>query len=168
MKDHIAYLKYVIRHKWFVLHACQKWDVPLWRGIVHDWTKFLPREWFPYVRAFYNPDGSKRDTRTDSGTLDSNKVAEDFALAWLHHQKSNPHHWQYWLLVNDEDGIAPLKMPEVYVREMLADWEGAGRAITGTGNPAGWFIRQAGKIILHPETDHLVQELLGVAPTRCE
>ena len=28
-------------------------------------------------------------------------VRENFEKAWLLHQKRNPHHWQYWLLVND-------------------------------------------------------------------
>lgn len=28
-------------------------------------------------------------------------VKEAFDLAWLKHQKRNPHHWQYWLLIND-------------------------------------------------------------------
>ena len=27
--------------------------VPLWQAIIHDWTKFLPCEWFPYVQRFY-------------------------------------------------------------------------------------------------------------------
>jgi len=49
---HLAYLRYVLRHKWFVLLAC--WRAGLyWRGIVHDWHKFLPSEWFPYVEHFH-------------------------------------------------------------------------------------------------------------------
>ncbi len=53
MNKHWQYLKYVVRHKWFVLGAGRKLGVPLHRLILHDWTKFLPREWFPYVNEFY-------------------------------------------------------------------------------------------------------------------
>jgi hypothetical protein len=30
------------------------------------------------------------------------KVQEQFDIAWLHHQKRNSHHWQYWLLSPDQ------------------------------------------------------------------
>lgn len=52
IKANWNYLKYVVRHKWFVFWACRALGVPLWQSIVHDWTKFLPSEWFPYVRYF--------------------------------------------------------------------------------------------------------------------
>jgi hypothetical protein len=160
MKAHIEYLKYVLRHKWFVFVACANLGVPFWQAVIHDLSKFEPVEWFPYVHAFYNPDGSKRVTKTDSGTLDSNKVAADFSAAWNHHQKVNPHHWQYWVLINDEDGMVPLEMPAVFVLEMLADWDGAGRAITGKSDPAGWYRKNGYKMILHDKTRLLVSQLL--------
>lgn len=160
MKAHFRYFSYVMRHKWFVFLACRRLGVPLWQSIIHDWTKFLPSEWISYVRAFYNPDGSKRDTRTDSGTLDSSKVADEFSRAWLHHQKSNPHHWQYWVLINDEDGISALRMPTEYVYEMVADWDGAGRAITGKSDPTSWYNRNGEKMIMHNETRATVVHIL--------
>ena len=49
-------------------------------------------------------------------------------FAWLHHIHRNPHHWEYWVLVQPTDtpadyhsGRIPLTMPEGYVREMVAD-----------------------------------------------
>ena len=160
MKAHVEYLKYVLRHKWFVFLACMKLGVPLRAAIIHDWSKFSAAEWAPYVHAFYNPDGSKRTTRTDSGTLDGNKVAADFSAAWNHHQKTNPHHWQYWVLINDEDGMTALEMPVVFVLEMLADWDGAGRAITGKSDPASWYQKNGSKMIFHKNTRELVEALL--------
>jgi hypothetical protein len=157
---HLQYLLYVLRHKWFVFLACRRLHVPLWRAIIHDWTKFLPSEWFPYVRSFYNPDGSKRETRTDDGTLDSSTVAQEFAAAWLHHQKYNPHHWQYWVVINDEDGTVALPMPTVYIREMVADWDGAGRAITGKSDPVGWYRRNGHKMIMHKSTRFVLENIL--------
>jgi hypothetical protein len=160
MRAHIAYLNYVIRHKWFVFLACRKWGVPLWRAIIHDWTKFTPAEWGPYVHAFYNADGSKKDPKRENTTLEVSKLGDAFRVAWNSHQKRNPHHWQYWVLINDEDGIQHLPMPETYIREMLADWEGAGQAITGKADPKGWYLRNGSRMLMHNDTRLTVEWLL--------
>lgn len=152
MRGHLAYLRYVLRHKWFVMLACLGGRASLWRGLLHDLSKFLPSEWSAYVHTFYKPDGSKRYVETN-----------DFALAWNHHQKRNRHHWQYWLLTWDRGETVALKMPERYTREMVADWRGAGRAISGSRDPAGWYLKNRDKIMLHPETRALVERLLRVA-----
>ena len=55
--NHINYLKYVMRHKWYVFLACMRFKVNLWQAISHDWTKFTPSEWFPYVHTFYKKMG---------------------------------------------------------------------------------------------------------------
>jgi len=52
-------------------------------------------------------------------------------------------------------------MPEKYVREMLADWDGAGRAITGKSDPGAWYDRNGAKMILHPKTRAGVKFLLA-------
>jgi len=88
---HLRYLKYVLRHKWFVFIECFRLGIP-WRGLVHDLSKFRPSEWFPYVEKFY---GGWKDINS------SHPVNQAFDKAWLLHQKRNPHHWQYWLLMND-------------------------------------------------------------------
>src|SRR5688572_9099157 len=100
MRRHWAYLKYVLRHKWFVFQECLKLGVPLWIAIVHDWDTFLPDEWLPYARTFYKPDGSKQYVESI-----------DFALAWKQHQHRNKHHWQYWCNV---DGI-PLYLTMIMI-----------------------------------------------------
>ncbi len=160
MRAHINYFLYVIRHKYFVFLACMKLGVPLWQAVVHDWTKFLPSEWFPYVRSFYNPDGSKKNVKTNAGTIDKSKTAADFSEAWNQHQKFNKHHWQYWLLINDEDGIVPLEIPHHYLLELLADWDGAGRAVTGKSDPGGWYTRNANKMIMHRNSRYWLMLLL--------
>lgn len=152
MRRHIQYLKYVVQHKWFVFLGCLKMGVPLWIAIFHDWDKFLPDEWIPYAHTFYNKDGSK-----------TYKEYPDFALAWNYHQKRNKHHWQYWILTWDRGESEALPMPELYVREMLADWIGAGRAITGESNPEKWYEDNKQKMILHPETRILIERLMPVA-----
>ena len=123
VKAHLRYGSYVARHKWFVLRAGLKTKAPLWRLLIHDWSKMTPAEWGPYVRSFYGP-----QPRTDAA-----KCA--FNAAWLHHQHHNPHHWQHWLLREDRGDLKMLAMPERFVREMVADWMGAGRAIGGLLQP---------------------------------
>lgn len=149
MRAHLAYLQYVLRHKWFVFLACWDLHVPLWRALVHDWTKFLPSEWGAYVHTFYAPDGSFRY-----------EESLDFARAWNLHQKRNKHHWQAWLLTWDRGETVPLEMPLTYVREMLADWIGAGRAITGKNETPAWYQKNRANIQLHPQTRQLVEFLL--------
>lgn len=45
-----------------------------------------------------------------------------------------------------------LEMPEKYRLEMLADWEGAGRAMSGRRDWVPWFRANQDKILLHPST----------------
>jgi Family of unknown function (DUF5662) len=149
MKAHISYLNYVMRHKWFVFLACIHCQVGLWRALIHDWSKFMPVEWGPYVRSFYNRDGGKRDWKTRDPW-----EKMEFDNAWNHHQKVNKHHWQYWLLTNDSDEpkVKPLPMPDKYIREMIADWWGAGRAITGVWDAWAWYQKNKDRIILEEST----------------
>ena len=73
MKKYLKYFNYVIKHKWFVFLECWKAGI-IWQGIVHDLSKLLPSEFFPYSIYFYG--NSKND--------------KEFDNAWLLHQKRNP------------------------------------------------------------------------------
>ena len=148
MKPHLQYASYVARHKWFVFRAGLKTRAPLWRLLIHDWSKFTPAEWFPYVRSFYGGE------RTPAVRL-------AFDAAWLHHQHRNPHHWQHWLLREDDGDTKALRMPEPLVREMVADWMGAGRAITGRWEVGVWYAANAEKIVMHPEVRAQVEGLIA-------
>lgn len=156
-KRHIAYLRYLIKHKWFVLQACREMEVPLWRGIIHDFSKFYPSEWLPYARNFFNRDGGRRSYKDRTG------VDQDlFTRAWNMHQKRNKHHWQYWVLTKDDGGFESLPMPDVYVREMVADWIGAGLAITGKRDVTEWYMKNKDKMLLHDSTRLSVHIYLGL------
>jgi hypothetical protein len=120
----------------------------LWRGLVHDLSKFLPSEWTPYVHAFYAPDGSSRYMETP-----------EFNRAWLLHQHRNPHHWQHWCLRMDCGYVAVLEMPREFAREMVADWIGAGMA-QGKPDTLAWYEQNADKMLLHPNTREMAEGLL--------
>ena len=149
MKRHVNYLKYVIRHKWFVFIASRKVKCSLFRALVHDLSKFLPSEWFPYAWTFYRQDGSKRYCPTP-----------EFDMAWNHHQKRNKHHYQYYILQEDSGDVKVLKIPVKYVKEMVADWMGAGKAITGKWEVKEWYKKNKNKMVMHNESRHLVEQIL--------
>lgn len=77
----------------------------------HDRSKDTVAEYKPYDDYFY-------------GKNKSYKVVQDFNRAWLHHIHRNPHHWQYWVLINDEpgEGMDILEMDYDYIVEMICDW----------------------------------------------
>jgi transposase len=147
MKKHLQYLSYLLRHKWWVFVAGMKlgirpWNHPqiFWRLVKHDWTKFLPSEWLPYVTSFYS--GCKWEDLPQ-------QTREAFDIAWNHHQKRNDHHWQYWVLTND-DGTEELLIPSINaIVEMACDWAGAGRAIHGRWDAMDWYLQNQGKIKLN-------------------
>lgn len=193
MRSYLLYLRQVLRHKWYVFWECCKLGIPL-LGIVHDSSKFLPSEFFPYARWFYGPHikvtiGSPNhfkhgDVLTACGQgpepvllvvveegstieLLPKKMRDDFDVAWLHHQKQNRHHWQYWHLYQDEDPDKVLPMPDRYRKEMLADWHGAGIAYTGKNNTLEWYAKRREKMkqVLHRETRKWIEQQLNYAHT---
>ena len=168
MKKHFKYLNYVIKHKWFVLMASIKIRSSIYRAIVHDLSKFLPSEWFPYVEYFYgrehksyNDFSSAIKYEFDCWKISKEGIEESFSYAWLYHQHRNKHHWQYWLLKEDSGKLILLEMPKKYVLEMIADWMGAGRAIKGKWEVKEWFYSNKGNILLHPNTKEYVESIIN-------
>lgn len=168
MKKHLKYLRYVVRHKWFVLLACIEHGI-LWRGLVHDWSKFLPSEWFAYAEFFYGRGAhlnhKKRRTQylTPDELLELEKIQRAFDHAWLKHQHRSPHHWQHHILREDSGNVKLLEMSLDEATEMVCDWIGAGRAITGKeGTTVDWYLRNRAHMALGYRTRVLVEDLLGV------
>lgn len=158
MRAFRGYARYVLRHKWFVfLGACQL-GIP-WLGLIHDLSKLRSDEWRPYQQFFYGRGAPPRCDKvgyykpTDTGDA-------AFDRAWFLHQKRNKHHWQWWVMPLDDGGDKALPMPERYRREMLADWQGAGRA-QGKPDTLAWYSAHREQIRLHPETRQWVEERLG-------
>lgn len=75
----------------------------------HDESKFSPEEYDAYDAYFY-------------GTNKTFMVVENFNKAWLHHIHNNPHHWQHWVLLQDEGTVVCVDMPMNYIIEMICDW----------------------------------------------
>ncbi len=154
---YLKYLRYILRHKWYVAAACFQQNL-FWQGLLHDMSKFLPSEFFPYANYFYGSKPNDRDkNQYRKSTTTSDKV---FDLAWLSHQKRNRHHWQWWVLPEDDGGTKLLEMPTQYLMEMLCDWHGAGKAVGRTFSDFRWWTENKSKIQLHPTTKANVEEIL--------
>lgn len=167
LTKHWSYLRYVARHKWFVFVAGLKTGAPIWRLVIHDWSKFLPSEWFPYAQHFYGDNqGEGLRAIGEFGLCELAPwgfYAKDrFTSAWNLHQKRNRHHWQFWLVVQDDGEAFPLPIPEKFLREMVADWAGAGRAIKGTWEVASWYEKNRGRMRLRVEDRARVEELVDL------
>jgi len=167
VKPYLQYFKYILIHKYYVFVAGLKTEAPIWLPIIHDWSKFLPCEFFPYADYFYNNEKQQKENIEAFGLFTNAELApwgyyvkDRFEFAWLFHQWRNPHHWQYWYLMQDNDPDFPLPMPEKYAREMVADWAGAGRAITGKWEVGEWYRKNKEKIRLYPDTREFVEGLI--------
>ena len=158
---HLKYLSYILRHKWFVFLACCKQGI-VWRGIIHDWSKFLPSELFPYMDYFYGTMKSDINKgRDETGYYKPTDTGDSkFDYAWLLHQKRNKHHWQWWILPEDGGGTKVFKIPEIYIKEMYCDWCGAGRA-QGTPGVKKWYDKNGSKMKMHPESRKRIEELIN-------
>ena len=153
---YLKYTLYLIKHKWFVALACFRMGL-IWRGFVHDISKFYPSEFLAYANYFY--------ARPPCMGARLTKILDKFDRAWLRHQHRNKHHWQHWVLLNDNGTMVVLPMTKKYVYEMVADWIGAGRAIKGRGIPkdevVDWYISNRPIMTLHPETEDKIVYLLS-------
>lgn len=150
---HLRYLRYLLLHKWYVFVECCKVGMPI-RGMIHDWQKFLPAEWLPYADYYYGG---------DAPTVRIGGAPAPYSYAWLHHLHFGPHHWQYWILRNDDGTTAALDMPLKYRKEMLCDWRGAGKAIHGVDRTQAWYVENRPTMMLHENTRIWIEGQLGLA-----
>ena len=155
------YTQYIIDHKANVLKA-YLWlkeheitNLSIEEQInAHDLSKYTEEEYDPYDNYFY---GNKTE-----------KVKREFDYAWLHHIHQNPHHWQYWVLINDEDGTKALEMPENYVIEMVSDWWAFSHKSGNLYEIFDWYKKNKKRQILHENTRKLVEEILDKIKTELE
>lgn len=116
----------------------------------HDASKTEPDEYEAYDRYFY---GGNR----------SFAVVQDYNLAWLTHLHLNPHHWQYWILVNDdlENGEIILDMPFNYILEMICDWWAFSWSKGKLDEIFDWYDKHKDYMKLSPNTRKTVEDILG-------
>ena len=112
----------------------------------HDASKYEDDEFYPYLNHFYPTAG-----------VEDNE--EKYDMAWNHHQKSNPHHWQYWILQKDSGEQKILNMPENYVIEMLCDWSSF-KYKNPKSTAYKWYNDNKDKMMLSDNTRKLVEKYI--------
>ena len=113
---------------------------------IHDRSKYADEEYEAYANYFYGTKSKEHD--------------EAFDYAWLHHQHTNPHHWQYWILQNDEDGKKLLEIPKVYVLEMVCDWWAFSWNEDKLYEIFHWYDKNKNKIQLNTNSRKYLEEVL--------
>lgn len=116
----------------------------------HDNSKYSEDEYAAYDAFFY-------------GANKSYAVKTAFDYAWLHHIHNNPHHWQYWVLVNDDkqEGIKALEMPKKYVIGMICDWWSFSFKTGNLYEIFDWYKEHEPWMKLHKNTKSYVEEILN-------
>lgn len=155
MKVKLIYLKSLLLHKWWVFVAgLRLGGIPLWRLIIHDWSKFGPWEFGRYARNFHG-DYSK-------SAVDRENISKEFAVAWLHHENFNPHHVGYWIPRTAQYAGIALRIPDTFVREHVADMMGASRGYTGSWDMTEWLDKNIHKIFIrmHAESEVYLKQIL--------
>ena len=115
----------------------------------HDKSKYSEEEYFAYCEYFY---GSNKDTK---------ETLENFNAAWLHHQHYNPHHWQHWLLRQDDGETRALEMPYNHLLEMICDWWAFSWKQGNLYEIFDWYEINKHKQVLHDSTKKTVEMILN-------
>lgn len=143
---------------WFMIHCpdiFQELGVDL-EGLVslidsHDLSKKGLEEYNAYDEYFYG-----------TGQKTYEEIDKDFNLAWLHHIHNNPHHWQHWVLINDDPdkGEIILDMPGEYIFEMICDWWSFSWAKRNPTTIFDWYDEHKDYMKLSEDTRNRVEYIL--------
>lgn len=129
----------------------------------HDESKYFASEYFAYDNAFYGtpfPDN-----------IELSSEQKNFDYAWLHHIHNNPHHWQHWVVVEDDTGEnVALEMPAKYAIEMVCDWwsfswnaySNSAHNTASLLEVCSWYECRKNCIMLHDNTRKYVVSLLDI------
>lgn len=125
--------------------------------INHDASKTKLDEYDAYDRYFY---GGNR----------SYAVVQDFKRAWLLHIHRNEHHWQFWVLINDDpnEGEIILDMPYVYILEMICDWWAFSWNSGNLHEIFSWYNEHKDYIKLSDNTRKTVEDILDKIKAKLE
>lgn len=117
----------------------------------HDASKWTTDEYDAYDAYFY-------------GEVKSYEVTSNFDKAWLHHIHNNPHHWQHWVLLEDDPNIGSigkaLEMPLKYVYEMIADWWTFSWRSGNLMDMFNWYQSHRDLMMLNIKTRAIVEQIL--------
>ena len=151
MSNIISHFKTITKHRHVVIKHCFKAGI-LWRGLLHDLSKYTPTEFCPGAKFFK---GNRSPNEAERETF-------GFSKAWMHHKGRNRHHFEYWTDYNPSTKqVAPVKMPLVFVKEMFCDRVAASKIYQkenyNQNQPLEYFLRGKPSRSIHPETSDLIE-----------
>lgn len=141
-----------------------KWENLMVQLKLHDDSKYWSEEYEAYDAYFYGPDGINDG---NGGTKKaSEKVQEEFNKAWLHHIHHNPHHWQYWVLFEDEpetgEKYTSLDIPNDFILEMICDWWSFSWTKGDLFEVFNWWDRHIDSVVMTDSSRRKVESLLNL------
>ena len=154
ISNFFKHLSLVLRHKWRVFVNCSSCGL-VWRGLVHDMSKFSPTEFFESVKYYQGNRSPIGVCRRETGV----------SLAWLHHKGRNRHHSEYWIDMNTKTGLyESVPMPKRYLAESVLDRIAASynynRKSYKRSMPLEYFYRTKDRTPMHRQTFWEMEMLL--------
>lgn len=114
--------------------------------LLHDDTKTIPSQYNAFDEYLFGK--PKKDTMMK------------YRYAELEHINSNPHHWQHWMLINDDGTKLLLDMPYEYIIEMICNWWSHSWAKGDPFEIFDWFEENQKHIKLSKRTKDTVIDIL--------
>lgn len=156
------HLKTICHHRRLVRQGCFRVGL-YWQGLTHDLSKFSPTEFWSGAKYFQgnrSPNSSQRE-------------AEGYSVAWMHHKGRNRHHYEYWTDILPGTGkYGPVPMPRKYLAEMVMDRRAACMTYEGKNytpaSPLAYFSRSKERHFMHPQTARELEFLLTMLKEKGE
>jgi len=155
MNNFFKHLHVVNKHRFLVCVFSFKLGIP-WRGLIHDLSKYSPKEFWPSVKYF---DGHK------SPLINERLDNDMYSSVFTHHTRKNKHHYEYWM---DQYGgdLVLTKMPYKYALEHVADVISASKTYNGKNftkdKPLEYFELSSPHYFMHSMTVEFVKTLLTI------
>ncbi len=124
----------------------------------HDASK-TQLEFNPYCLYFYGDGSEYTDAQNEM-------ISNQFDKAWLDHIHKNPHHWQHWILTEDDNkGPKPLIIDPDWILEMLSDWFAMSFRETNDFKSASlslirWYVDHINDIFMHPISKWFIESII--------
>lgn len=153
LKNCVLHLRTILIHKKEVFKLCCIAGIP-WRGLIHDFSKFSPTEFFESAKYFTGIRSPIMDCKEKNG----------YSMAWQHHKGRNPHHAEFWVDKLYSGGV-PIKIPYKYNLEMICDIIAASKTYNGKNfskeMPYDYWINKLKETtLMHEESKLFVKTIL--------
>ena len=150
VRNFFKHLHTVNKHRFKVLCLCIKAG-EVWRGLVHDLSKYSPIEFWEGVKYYQGNYSPIRNCKIENG----------YSNAWLHHKGRNKHHYEYWFDYATED-TTPI-IPYKYFVEMICDSLAAGMTYQGKNwndeYQLTYWLKTREKARINPKMDKLLTRI---------